>query len=529
MTLSPKKLKLRTKMMILSFISVFLAILVGGLLAVNRIAQTMENEMGKRAVSIAHTLAQTASISQNIENVRGWEKIQPLTEKTRAATGVQYIAVINMEGIFQSHPAAERIGKHFSSDGVIPALTDKEYISSMRGTAGTSIRAFVPVMTENEERQAGMVVVGITAPTFLSIYKSIRFEVYFVLLIASALGFAGSVFLSGRLKKTMLWMEPEEIARVLKEQTAILQALGEGIIAVDNSHRITVFNDAASRILGIKNHDLIGKPIEDTLKDSHLLRVLEKGEPEYNQESVLDNTVIISNRVPVFVNGEVVGAVATFRDRTEINLLAEELTGVKAFVEALRVQNHEHLNRLHTIAGLVQLKQYQEAIDYIFNITEDQQNITSFLSSRINDNSVAGLIMGKYSRAKEMRIDMTIDKNSRLKRLPGKMDSNTLVVIIGNLLENAMDALKKARGVPKLYFSITESKHFLTIIVHDSGPGIPDEIRSHIFEKGFSTKAEEGHGLGLHNVKRQVSAAGGTISVHCLPEQGTRFEINIPY
>ena len=524
-----KNLKLSTKIIILSFFSVLLVMLVGGLVMVKKIAATMEDEMGMRALAIARTMAQMPPIQDNIERSEGWKIIQPIAEKTRVATGVEYIVVVGMNGLRLSHPVADRIGKPFTGEDLSPALSDQEIISPAKGVLGPSIRALVPVKVDDGTRQVGVVAVGILTPTPASIYRSIRFEIFLVFLLCSALGFLGSIFLARRIKEAMFRMEPGEIARLLEERIAVFQALGEGIIAIDSQCRITVLNTAAIRILGLSGDNLTGRKITDLIPDSSLPRVLESGEPQYNQERFINNVVIITNRVPVRVNGLVVGAVAIFRDRTEIHRLAEELTGVKAFVEALRVQNHEHLNRLHTIAGLIQLKQHNDALEYIFDVTEEQQNITTFLTRRIKDNSIAGLILGKYRRAREIRANMSIDPDSSLFRLPNKLDSNALVVIMGNLLENAIHALKSGFGEEKnIYLYISDRNNLLKIIIRDSGPGIPKEIRDDIFKNGFSTKSEAGHGLGLFIVKEHVKAAGGTIYMECPPGGGTIFEISIP-
>ncbi|GBF35578.1 two-component sensor histidine kinase [Desulfocucumis palustris] len=522
-------LKLSTKITLLSFSLVLVIGLLGGTVMVNRVAGIMEDEMGKRALAIARTLAQMTVIQQNIEQKDGWEIIQPIAEKTRVATGVEYIVVVDMKGIRYSHPVAERIGKPFSGEDLAPSLSDRENISLGLGVLGPSVRAFVPVKVDQGSRQVGVVVVGVLTPTFINILHHIRFEIYFILLTCCCIGLMGSVFLAGRIKNAMFRLEPEEIARLLEERTAIFQAMGEGILAIDKKGTITVANDAAKRLINI-GKEQVGKPIREVIKDSALTRVVETGEPEYNQERVINETIIITSRVPVRVNGQVAGAVATFRDRTEIHRLAEELTGVKAFVEALRVQNHEHLNRLHTIAGLIQLRQYQKAMDYVFDITEEQQNITVFLNNRIKDPSVAGLLLGKYGRAKEIGAELVIHKDSGLARLPEKTDSNALVVILGNLLENSLEALQKCpQGDKNIYLHISEKNDTFKIIVQDSGPGIPENIREKIFEKGFSTKGEDGHGLGLYMVRAHVEAAGGAISVNCPPEKGTRIEITIPY
>ncbi|MFZ5644192.1 MAG: ATP-binding protein [Bacillota bacterium] len=496
---------------------------------VKKIAATMEDEMGMRALAIARTMAQMPPIQDNIEKPEGWKIIQPIAEKTRVATGTEYIVVVGMNGLRYSHPVAGRIGQPFTGEDLAPALSDQEIVTPARGVLGPSIRALVPVKVDDGTRQVGVVAVGILTPTSASIYHSIRFEVFLVFLLCSTLGFIGSIFLARRIKEAMFRMEPGEIARLLEERIAVFQALGEGIIAIDSQCRITVINTAATRILGLGNDNLTGRKIADIISESSLPRVLESGQPEYNQERFINNVVIITNRVPVRVNGVVVGAVATFRDRTEIHRLAEELTGVKAFVEALRVQNHEHLNRLHTIAGLIQLKQHSDALDYIFDVTEEQQSITNFLTRRIKDNSTAGLILGKYSRAREIRANMSIDPESSLSGLPGKLDSNVLVVILGNLLENSIHALKGCPAEEKnIYLYISDKNSLLKIVVRDSGPGIPEEIRDSIFNNGFSTKSEAGHGLGLYIVKEHVKAAGGSVFVDCPPEGGTIFVIKIP-
>ncbi|MFP3360038.1 Spo0B domain-containing protein, partial [Planococcus sp. SIMBA_143] len=88
------------------------------------------------------------------------------------------------------------------------------------------------------------------------------------------------------------------------------------------------------------------------------------------EEMTFGNKVLMISKVPVSVGEETVGTLAVFQDRTEVSLMAEELTGVKNFVDALRVQNHESMNRLHTIAGLIQLDQKEKALDYVFEVSQ---------------------------------------------------------------------------------------------------------------------------------------------------------------
>lgn len=526
---NPKFFTLRTKMAILSFGSVFLAILIGGFIVVEKISITIEKEIGMRAMAIARTLAQSEVIRNNVGRPDGEEYIQPLAERTRLATGVEYIVIVDMEGIRYSHPVEERIGKKFTDPDLGPALANNEYISSAEGVLGPSVRAFVPVKVDEGTRQVGVVIVGILTPTIGSLLRTIHIQLYYSLGAGLIVGLIGSLYMARKIKSAMFSLEPEEIARLLEEREAVFQAMGEGIIAIDTDSRITIANEEARRIIGKSDEEITGKYIKDVIPNTPLPEVLETGQAQINREMFLNDTVVLVNRVPIRFKGEIIGAVSTFQDKTEVNRLAEELTGVKAFVEALRVQNHEHMNKLHTIAGLIQLEKYQQALDYIFELTEEQQEFTRFLTKNIFDSSIAGLLLGKYSRAKELRAELEIDRNTRLKEIPSRLKTGDLVVIIGNLIENALDAVRgEAPDRRKIYFAMFDNKDCLTINVRDRGPGIPEEKREMIFEQGFTTKGSPSRGLGLYLVKRYVDLAGGTIFLRCLEEGGAEFNICIP-
>jgi two-component system sensor histidine kinase DctS len=228
------------------------------------------------------------------------------------------------------------------------------------------------------------------------------------------------------------------------------------------------------------------------------------------------------------VGGEIVGAVSTFKDKTEINALAEELTGVKMFVEALRVQNHENANKLHTIAGLIELGHHQQAIDYIFDITEEQQKITGLLNKNIHDYRMAGLLLGKYARAKELKIKFNIDRKSCLKNLPENLLSSDLVIIAGNLIDNAFEAvLKEDKEKHRVDFKIYDTIDQISIEVRDWGPGIKPELENKIFEHGFSTKGT-GRGIGLYLVKRAVENLSGYIRVINPGKCGVLIKVALP-
>ncbi len=162
---------------------------------------------------------------------------------------------------------------------------------------------------------------------------------------------------------------------------------------------------------------------------------------------------------------ELIGAVAIFQDRTEVTKLAEELTGVKNFVEALRVQSHEHMNKLHTIAGLIQLGKPEKALQLAFNIQKNKKYVTNFLNEKVKNDAIAGLLLSKVRRGKELGITVVIDQNSYFAAFPNHLDQHDFVVLFGNLIENAFGAFEQIEIENKrIDISIEQSADVCAII-----------------------------------------------------------------
>ena len=202
---------------------------------------------------------------------------------------------------------------------------------------------------------------------------------------------------------------------------------------------------------------------------------MERNQPVYNEEIKVSGKVILSNRIPIKKDNELIGAVAIFQDRTEVTKLAEELTGVKTFVEALRVQSHEHMNKLHTIAGLIQLGKADKALQLAFHTSEEQGSVTNFLNETIKNDAIAGLLLSKVSRGKELGIQVIIDQNSYLEVFPYQLDQHDFVVLLGNLIENAFGSFEQTEIENKrIDISIEQSEDVCAILIEDNGCGIKE-------------------------------------------------------
>jgi two-component system, CitB family, sensor histidine kinase DctS len=520
-----KRLPIRTKIMILTFGIVFYAILIGGVVIIGKILDIQEEELGKRAMITSRTVAQLPEVKAHIQEKEGWETIEPVVEKIRVINEADYIVVMNMDGVRYSHPVKEMLGTESTGKDESAAFADHTFISKAKGEMGTAVRAFVPIKNEKLE-QIGVVAVGHVIPGFNEVFHDLKDEMTLILLLVLSFGIIGAWLLARHLKQQMFYLEPHEIVRMLEERTATFHSMHEGVIAIDIQEHISIFNEKAKQIFNVSG-DVVGQPIREVIPDTRLPEIIELSRPVYNQEIRVKGKVIMSNRVPIKVNGQIVGAVAIFQDRTEVARMAEELTGVKAFVEALRVQNHEHMNKLHTIAGLLQLGKFKKAMKYVFQVSEEKGILTKFLNQRIKNDSLAGLLLSKVGRGKELGIEVVIDSESQFESFPEHLDQHDFVTILGNLIENAFDAVE---GIPdaRIDISIEQNSEVCALLVEDNGSGMKEAVKKHIFERGYTTKGENGSGIGLYLVQQIVEKGKGEMEIASQENQGTSFIITFP-
>lgn len=511
--------------MSLTFFIIVFSLLVVGIFVIGNILSTKEKELGNQAMLIARTVAKLPEVQNELSTDKKPKDqakvINETIEGIRVINKAEYIVVLNMDHIRLSHPVKDLIGKKSKTSDENAAFAEHYYLSKAKGEIGNTIRAFVPIMNAKHQ-QIGVVIVGYSLPTVVEILYSIRKEILVATLLSLMFGAWGAWMLGRNMKRQMFDLEPHEIAKMYTERTETFNAMHEGIIAIDNNFTVTIFNTKARQILGVHDESLIGKKIYNILPDTRLPEILDYNQPIYNKELFINQHNIMSNRVPIEVEGKTVGAIAIFQDRTEVKKLAEELTGVKEFVQALRIQNHEHKNKIHTIAGLLQLGHYQQALSYIEEVKEKQDEIANFLNDRIKNQNISGLLLSKINHGKELGIDVEIDMNSQLTYLPDQLDFNDFVVIIGNLIENAFDALQLAKKEEKkVMISIDQDDETLSILVEDNGIGMSEEAIERIFENGYTTKRNENHGIGLYLIQDIIKKLDGTIDVTSTPGEGT--------
>lgn len=523
--------RLQTKITLLIIIIVTVSIYTTTYFTTKRLVSNIEDEMDTNLMNIAKVIANSPIVIEEIKTGNYQENtIQPYVQKLLSTTEqVDMIVVADMDGLRYAHPNIERLGQRFVGGDELRVLQQGDsYISEATGTLGRAIRAFTPVFDRDTHEQLGFVMAGNLTQTISEIKRQRVITSIKVSFIGLVLGIIGAILLANNIKKILLGLEPEEISKLYVEKQGILDAIHEGIIAIDEDHNITLMNDSAKRLLDLMDIDAIGKKVLDIFPNSRLPEVLRTGRGEYDREQVVNDTIIITNRVPIKDGERIVGAIATFRDKTMITRLAEEVTGVKQIVSALRANTHEFMNKLHVILGLIEIGELTEAKQYIVNIREGQQQIISLIMQRIKEPAIVGLLLGKFSRAKELGITLSITENSSLEKRNDRINSNTLVTIIGNLIENAMEATSISNNKEKtVRICIKEENNRILLEVKDTGVGIEENNLPYIFKRDFSTK-DDSRGVGLALVKNAVENLGGYVEVATTVNKGTTFIVILP-
>ncbi|ANB56533.1 sensory box protein [Anoxybacillus sp. B7M1] len=523
-------MKLQTKLIAVICSLLLVVIVLLSFLFQHMLARTLKEQIGMRALNVAETVAASPAVKSAFQKAEPERHLQPLAEMIRRKTGAEYVVIGNKAGIRYSHPIPERIGKKMVGGDNRKVLQGKSIISEAVGSLGPAIRGKAPVFAENGET-IGVVSVGFLIKDIEEIVWSYNVKIFFFSILALLLGVIGAIVIAQTVKRSIHGLEPKEIGLLYQEKQAILEAIREGIIAVNQDGIVTMVNKAAMAILDCQTeHSVLGQPILHIIPHSRLLEVIQTGKAEYDVEMVIGGQSVIVNRIPIMdKKGVVIGAVSTFRNKSELYRLTKELSQIKSYAEALRAQTHEFSNKLYVISGLIQLESYEEALELITKETNLQQDLVHFVMKEIPDPMLGGLLIGKFNRANELKIQLAIDRQSSFRDIPLHMDRDHLITIIGNVIDNAMEAvIENERPEKRITVFLTDLGDDLIIEIEDTGVGMTEDVREKMFERGFSTKAAAHRGYGLDLVQRSLKLLHGYMTIQTEAGKGTLCTIVIP-
>jgi two-component system CitB family sensor kinase len=503
---------------------------MGGVVSAVVASAGLHTQYEDRALNVAKSVAQLPSVREALRDSDPSRILQPLAEGMRKASGASFIVIAGPDGTRYSHPNPALIGKPIDED---PAaiLKGQTFKGIQQGTLGTSARGKAPIF-DGTGRVVGIVSVGFLetglSRQLLADLSPYIPQIAVYLLVAVGLGVIGSLLLARHIKRQTFGLEPEEIAMLLEQREASLHGIREGTIATDLDGRITLMNDEARRLLRLPEK-LEGKRLIDVLPPGRVRDVL-SGEVTGADEVVLAaDRVLVVSRMPVVVRGRTIGYVATFRDRTELESLLRELDNARSVSEALRAQAHDFSNRLHTLAGLIELGRQEEAIQLTTESSSVSQELTESLLERVGDPVLGALLLGKSAVAAERGIQFRLTPDSRLDGDAGH--PRDLITVVGNLIDNALDAAAtSSNGGPRwVAVSIQKADGDVVIQVHDSGPGISHGDLGRIFSEGYTTKVAgpgSRRGLGLALVQQVAARRGGEVTV--INQGGALFTVRLP-
>ncbi|MGW5326711.1 sensor histidine kinase [Streptomyces sp. NPDC004014] len=489
-----------------------------------------QDAAARHATAVARSVADSPSVRSAIHTPDPTTELQPYAVRVMRDTNVDFVTIMNPAGIRWTHPDERQIGRHFLGR-TDPARRGRTFTETYTGTLGASVRAVTPV--EENGRVIGLVSAGIKVE---AISARVQEQVTALLGVAGGtllLGAVGTYVINARLRRHTHGMNATELSRMHDYHQAALHAVREGLLMLDGQYRVALINDGGRELLGVGgagDPDLIGRSVADLGLPVPLTGALLSSQPRVDEVHLTASRVLVVNTSPVS-GGERRGTVVTLRDVTELQSLMGELDSERGFTQALRSQAHEAANRLHTVVSLIELGRAEEAVEFATAELELAQALTDQVVAAVSEPVLAALLLGKTAQANERGVELVVSADSRLDDglLPAGLSARDLVTILGNLIDNAVDAAQGSTGARVTVTAYAEGAE-LVLRVSDTGAGVDPAHADLVFQRGYSTKpaGPGGRGLGLALVRQAVTRHEGALAVAEAEEGGAVFEVRLP-
>jgi two-component system, CitB family, sensor kinase len=476
----------------------------------------------RRAQAIAETLANSRALRDAVDE-GGDAYVRIAAETTRTNSGSASVVVASADRtVIASASPGERLRRYDVGDSTV--LEGRGWVGERQFKDSPAAVAMAPVLTGPRREVAGFVVVTRLYPSVLDGLAAAAPNLLTYLGLASAIGIVGSLLVARRVKRQTLGMEPSEIAGLVEHRDAMLHGIREGVVGLDLRGRVTLINDEAIRLLRIPG-DALGRSLAELGVGEELRDVLLSAEVERDRPVASAGRVLVLNRLPISSRGRQIGSVTTLRDRTELLELRRELDLTRHVTDTLRAQAHEFDNRLHTIAGLIELGEGEEAVRFVHRVSSSRSEFSGAVTAAVRDPAIAALLIAKASQAAELGVELRIADDSALPVLSDGL-STDVATVVGNLVDNAMDAAATApRRWVEVGLGLVDGD--VDVVVRDSGPGVPPGMEREIFRRGVSTKDGAGErGIGLSLVHLVCTRRGGDVTA--TSEGGSTFTARLP-
>ena len=458
---------------------------------------------GRKLLALAEQVAATDGVRLGLTDPLRRDTLPAFAESARTLSGADSVIIAAPDRRVLTSPDPGQVRTELPL-GDSTVLSGRAWVGEVDG----QLVAHVPVVGSTGDT-LGIVVAGAETPGFFEGVANSPGTALILLAIATVVGVAGSLLLTWRVKRQTLGLEPREITALAEHREALLHGIKEGVLGLDEEYRVTLVNDQARELLALPG-DCVGRPVTDLGLNERLTDVLTGRAHGVDQIGLRAGRVLALNRMPIAR-----GAVVTLRDRTELAALREELEVSTRATDTLRAQAHEFTNRMHTIAGLIELGEFDEVRHYVDLVSQAQSKWHEEVTAHIADSAVAALLIAKASLAAERGVGLRLKAGTRLDDVDDRLSAD-LVTVVGNLVDNALDALAGRDG-DWIEVEIVHDDDAVSVVVRDSGPGVAPEIATEVFTHGFTTKAAEHggrRGLGLALTRQTCRRRGGSVSVH---------------
>ncbi|WP_042802417.1 sensor histidine kinase [Streptomyces sp. C] len=484
-----------------------------------------EDAARRQAGAVARAVAYSPSVREAVRagppGADPSAELQPYAERVRTDSGVDFVTIMAPDGRRWTHPDPRRIGERFLGN-TAPALRGATFSETYTGTLGPSIRVVTP-LRDADGSVIGLVSAGITVRAISARLAAQLTALAWVAAGALALGAVGTYVVNARLRRHTHGMDAAGLSRMYDYHQAALHGVREGLLMLDGHRRITLINDAGRELLGLRG-EVTGRGVADLGLPAPLTGALLADRPRVDEVHLSAERVLVVNSSPVAGGGRR-GTVVTLRDHTELQVLAGELDHERGFTQALRSQAHEAANRLHTVVSLIELGRSEEAVEFATAELELAQALTDEVVAAVGEPVLVALLLGKAAQAHERGIELVVTPEcGAIEAGPGVPPARDLVTVLGNLVDNALDALT---GVPggRITVTVRRDAAGLLLRVADNGPGLPEG--ADVFRRGWSGKGE-GRGLGLALVRQVVHRHGGSVEAGDAPGGGAAFTARLP-
>ena len=523
-----RETSLAVRLLLLQGVMVGAVVLTSTVVAYREAQQAVRESAEQEATAIVASLADSPLVLDAVAGEDPTAVLQPYVEDVREDTGTSFITVLAPDRTRYTHPDPDEIGRPFRGT-IAPALAGETFTETYTGTLGPSVRATGPVLDADGDVVA-LVSAGLTVDAIGEDLSAAVPGIAGTAVATSAVGGLGSWALSRRVRRQTHGLSPAALARMAEYHYAALHAVREGLLLVDGEQRVQLANDEARRLLGLDG-DPAGRHLSELGLPPELTATLCRQETVVDEVHLTGSRVLVVNQAGARPSGRSAGTVVTLRDHTDLQALTGELDSVRAFAEALRAQAHEAANRLHTTVSLVELGRTQEAVDFATAELASAQRLTDRVVDGVDEPVLAALLLGKAATAHERGVALEIDPATAVGStgIPG----GDLVTIIGNLLDNAIDAALAGDPPREVQLAMWVEDDRLEIRVEDTGPGLSPRDVDRAFERGWTTKEADGappaglgRGLGLGLAAQAVRRNGGSIRVR--PGPGAEFRVSLP-